>query len=290
MKITLITTLPNLSENISLEKEVALRGWEFETIDLSGFGYFIDEGILDIRGLNSLKSDLVIVRGIFQSINTISSVVASLRKRGIKVFDNNLAGLNYSIDKVADLAKLSLAGIEVPKSAYSRDFDEFPALAKKIGYPVIVKFTRTGKGARIYKLNSEAQLSKLIANLIKEERKAKYYLLQEFIPYLHDLRVLIIGEKQFCMKRIPEDGEFRANFSLGGRVELFNLDQKGNALAQKALDACELSIGGVDMLIGQDGRRYIIEVNHTAGWLGMEKATGENITALWLNHALREAK
>jgi len=290
MKITLVTTLPDLEENKRLEEVAKSLSHTFETVDLSNFGYIIDEKYLDIGGLNNLKTDIVIVRGIFRSINTISAIIKDLRKKGIRVFDNNFSEIKYSIDKVTDLVKLSLSGVEVPKTAYTRDFDEFPSLAQKIGYPVVVKFSRTGKGARVYKLDSEDELKKLISRLKTEEKQAKYYLLQEFIPYKHDLRILIIGEYLFTMKRIPGDGEFRANFSLGGKVELFDLDEEGKALARRALEACGMSIGGVDMLIGEDSKRYIIEVNHTAGWLGMEKATKENITKIWLEHAIKEAR
>lgn len=290
MKITLVTTLPGLGENERLREEAILRGYKFELIDLSDFGYFIDEDNLDIKGLNDLKSDILIVRGIFNSLNTISTLVGHLRKRGIKVFDNNLSELKYSIDKITDLVKLSIAGIEVPKTCYTRDFTNYSKLAEKIGLPVVIKSTRTGKGASVFKVNSEEELSKLVEDFKANDKEAKNFLLQEFVPYKYDLRILIIGESLFAMRRIPGEGEFRANFSLGGSVELYDLDNEGQEMAKKALSAVEMEIGGVDMLITPGNKRYIIEVNHTAGWLGMEKATGENITKLWLNYAIKSAK
>jgi glutathione synthase/RimK-type ligase-like ATP-grasp enzyme len=51
-----------------------------------------------------------------------------------------------------------------------------------------------------------------------------------------------------------------------------------------------MSIGGVDILITGHNKRYILEVNHTAGFVGMEKATGENIAKIYLEHAIKEAK
>jgi RimK family alpha-L-glutamate ligase len=289
-KITLVTTLPGLEENERLREEAVLQGYKFELIDLSDFGYYIDEDKLDIKGLNNINSDILIVRGIFNSLNTISILVGHLRKRGIKVFDNNLSDLKYSIDKVTDLVKLSMAGVEIPKTCYTRDYEKYSELAEKIGYPVVIKSTRTGKGASVYKVDSEDELKKLVNDFIADQKEAKNFLLQEFIPYKYDLRILIIGEHLFAMRRIPGEGEFRANFSLGGSVELFDLDGPGRELAKEALSAVEMEIGGVDMLITPEGKRYIIEVNHTAGWLGMEKATGENITKLWLDHAIRGAQ
>lgn len=290
MKITLITTLPDLGENDRLREEAILQGHQFNLVDLSDFGYVIDEDELDIEGLNNLDSDLVIVRGIFNSINTISVLTGYLRKKGIKVFDNNLSSLKYSIDKVTDLVKLSIAGIEVPKTCYTRDFENYESLVQTVGYPAIIKSTRTGKGASVFKADDKDELSKLIQGFKDAGKEAKNYLIQEYIPYGYDLRVLIIGENLFAMRRIPGEGEFRANFSLGGSVELFDLDEDGRRMASDALKAVDMEIGGVDMLITKDNKRYIIEVNHTAGWLGMEKATNENITKLWLEHAIKNAK
>jgi len=51
------------------------------------------------------------------------------------------------------------------------------------------------------------------------------------------------------------------------------------------LAAVNLDIGGVDVLITPDGTRYILEANHTPGMLGMEEATGENITREYLEYA-----
>jgi len=92
------------------------------------------------------------------------------------------------------------------------------------------------------------------------------------------------------MRRIPAKNEFRANFSLGGSVELFDPQPKTIKLAHQALKAVDMTIAGVDVLITQDNKQYILEVNHTAGFVGMEKATGKNIAKIWLEHAIKTAK
>jgi RimK family alpha-L-glutamate ligase len=159
----------------------------------------------------------------------------------------------------------------------------------KVGYPIVCKLTRTGKGAGVYKYDSEADFARYIEKLKGWDSEARNFLLQKFVDYEYDLRVLIIGSDMFCMRRIPGKGEFRANFSLGGSVELYKLDDKGKDLARKALDAVDVKVGGVDLLIAKDGKRYILEVNHTPGMLGMEKATGKNITRKYIEFAIKNA-
>jgi len=171
-----------------------------------------------------------------------------------------------------------------------RDFGYYLKAAKKVGFPVVIKSTRMGKGASVYKIDDERALNSFIDERVEKAKNAKSFIIQEYIAYKYDLRALIIGEHVNVMRRIPGAGEFRANFSLGGSVELFELDPDGVRLARQALAAVGMSVGGVDILITPDNKRYILEVNHTAGFVGMEKATGENIGALFVKHAIKNAK
>lgn len=289
MKITLITTLPGLVENTRIKEEVEKLGHEFTSVVLDDFEFAIKDNNLSVTGLTDLKADVVIVRGVFSSIKTIAAIVKKLKGRGIRVFDNNFLEHRYSIDKVTDIVKLSLNGIPTPNTYYSRDWADYPKFGDKLGYPVVLKSTRMGKGAGVFKADSREELDQLIENLNSEDKNAKSYIMQEFVDYKYDLRVLVIGERVYCMRRIPGEGEFRANFSLGGAVELFDLDEEGKQLALKALNSIGMSCGGVDVLIDKDDNRYILEVNHTAGMLGMEQATGENITRIYVEHAINSA-
>jgi ribosomal protein S6--L-glutamate ligase len=290
MKIALITTLPSLIENARLKQEAEKMGHSLKVVDLKDFNFSIKKSALDVINITGIKVNLVIIRGIFVSIKTIAAVIQDLRQDGVKVFDNQFLKNRYSIDKVTDLVKLSQAGLPVPASGYTRDFKDYPRLVKQLGYPLIVKSTRMGKGVSVFKIDTEKDFLGFVDQCQEEGKVAKNFLLQKFIDYEIDLRILIIGQKIFTMRRIPATGEFRANFSLGGRVEGYDLDEKGRKLALRALKAIGLSVGGVDMLITKDDQRFFLEVNHTAGFVGMEKATGQNIAQVWLKHAIDNAK
>lgn len=290
MKIALVTTLPVLIENKRIKEEVLALGHEFFLINLEDFNFKIKGGKLSVPALDNADLDLIIVRGIFSSIKSISAVLESLKKKGVKIFDNNFLKHQYLINKVADLTKLVLGGIPIPETQHVRDFNNYPKVAKELGYPVIIKSTRMGKGANVFKMDNEGELLAFLESCEEEGKEPKNYILQEFIPYKYDLRVLVLGDRIFTMRRIPAKGEFRANFSLGGDVELFDLDEKGKELALAAMDAVDMSVGGVDILITKDDKRYILEVNHTVGFVGMEKATGENIGKVFVEHAIANAK
>lgn len=289
MKFALLTT-HFLEEHKRIEEEVIALGYEFQLVDLSDFSYEVNEDGIFIPGISDLNADIAVFRGIFLSLKQISAAANILSNKGARVFDNSLLKHKYSINKITDTIILSSNGVAVPKTFYSRRFDDYLTQAEKFSYPVIVKLTRTGKGVGIEKFDKKEDLEKFIDQKSKIEKNASGLLMQEFIPYIHDLRILIIGGKIFCMKRIPRKGDFRANYSLGGTVELFNPDIETQDLALKALKAVDMSIGGVDVLITKDNKKYILEVNHTPGMIGMEEATGENITKYYVEHIIEKAK
>lgn len=290
MRIALITTLTALFENERIAQECRNLGHEVEIVDLSSFSFSAVGGVLNLPKIGNLSANLIIIRGIFNAIKPISTAVNELKKKGVRVFDNNLLEHKYSIDKVTDIIKLGLAGVPVPDTFYVRDFEAMRRRAEETGFPVVVKSVRTGKGAGVFKADSKEELAALLEDLSQKGKEAKSYLLQEYIDYELDLRCLVVGKRVYTMRRIPGEGEFRANFSLGGGVEPLNLGENDRELAIKALAAVDMSIGGVDILVDKDGRRYVLEVNHTAGFTGMEKATGENIAAAYVEHAIKSAK
>jgi glutathione synthase/RimK-type ligase-like ATP-grasp enzyme len=114
------------------------------------------------------------VRGVFSHIKPISAVLESLGARGAKIFDNNFLKHRYSINKVADLVKLSLANIPVPDTAYAMDFNLWQERVEEIGYPAVIKSVRTGKGANVFKVNGKVDLINLI-EVSERDKKAKNF-------------------------------------------------------------------------------------------------------------------
>ena len=289
MKIALITTAPTFNEAKRIQEEVKNLGHEPILIDLSKSSFVIENGNIDLNPLSTLNANLVIVRGVFQFIKELVPFIEYWRKKGIKVFDNNLVGHKYAINKVVDIIQLGLNGVKTPKTCYSRNFDDFYKFAEELNYPFILKNTNKGKGAGVYKIDSKENLEEIIRISLEAGKKANGFLLQEFIKYVHDLRVLIIGENVYAMKRIPKKGEFRANFSLGGDVEIFEIDEEIKSFAMNALKILNMSVAGVDVLIAEDDQKYILEVNHTPGFTGMELAQKQNIGIKFVEHAIKNA-
>ncbi len=290
MRVVLVTTNPQLDENGRIAQEVKNLGYEFVLYNLREFEYKIIKGKFLVDNLEIKEDDIVIPRAIFRSVHQIAALVELLRKRGIKVFDNNFLKHKFSINKLTDIIRLSANAIPIPDCYHFHSFEKYFEAGRKLGYPLVIKLTRTGKGVGVIRIDDESHLRNFIEEQKGKGIEAKNYLVQKFIPYKLDLRVLIIGKEIFCMQRIPKEGEFRANYSLGGKVKAFELDEEGKKLALSAKEAVDLEVAGVDMLITENNERYILEVNHTPGMLGMEEATGKNITGVYIRYAIDNAR
>jgi glutathione synthase/RimK-type ligase-like ATP-grasp enzyme len=119
-----------------------------------------------------------------------------------------------------------------------------------------------------------------------------------------DLRIFVLGGKAIgAMKRTAVGDEFRSNFSLGGKVEKWDLSKSDKIIAENVAKACGLDYCGVDIMKGpksylnlplrhdvggpsltKEGRdqeneyvSYVLEVNRQCQFQGFEKATNINV-------------
>jgi RimK family alpha-L-glutamate ligase len=289
MKITIISSNTDLEEIERIREQAQTEGHTVAIVDFTKFHYSYVDGIISLCP-EVPETDTAIVRGMFSAMRSVEPLSQYLKSRGMKVFDNNLFAHKYSINKVFDITKLIFAGIPVPDFYHSRTYEALFGYAREMKYPAVVKTAGTGKGVAIYMVKNQAEMEAALLIRQKDGTKARKIVIQKFVDYKYDLRVLVIGDKMFCMRRIPKTGDFRANFSLGGTVEIFPLTDEIRALAKKAVGAIGLKVAGADILIDKNEKMYVLEVNHTPGFVGMEKATGENIAKIYLDFALANAK
>ena len=91
-----------------------------------------------------------------------------------------------------------------------------------------------------------------------------------------DLRVYVVDDDIVgAMHRYAPEGDWRTNVALGGAVEDAT-DEMPDEAAETALYAAEvigLDYAGVDLIEGDDGW-FVLEVNPTAGFKGLFRATG----------------
>ncbi|MFB6165019.1 MAG: RimK/LysX family protein, partial [Haloarculaceae archaeon] len=109
---------------------------------------------------------------------------------------------------------------------------------------------------------------------------ARRAFLQEFLEHdaerHSDLRVYVVGDRIVgAMNRYAQEGEWRTNVALGGEVADATgaLPAEVRETAVDSTDVIGLDYAGIDIVEGEDGW-YVLEVNPTAGFKGLYRATG----------------
>lgn len=153
------------------------------------------------------------------------------------------------------------------------------------GYPLVMKKNvgSVGRDVRIVKNNQEVLdfIKEVHQRLEKKDNHASRigFILQEFVKESAgtDFRVLVLNGKIVgAMKRTAQDGGFKANVSLGGKAEKFEIDKELKKIAKKVIKAGKLFYGGIDFI--KKNNQYIaLEINTSAQFKGFEGATGVNV-------------
>ncbi len=112
-------------------------------------------------------------------------------------------------------------------------------------------------------------------------------LLQAFVSEAagRDMRAFVVGNKVVAaMRRVANDGDFRANLHRGGSGENIALERATAAMAVRAAKACGLEVAGVDML-AHDGGASVIELNASPGLEGIEHVSQRDVASAIIKRA-----
>jgi ribosomal protein S6--L-glutamate ligase len=137
-----------------------------------------------------------------------------------------------------------------------------------LGYTVI----KTRRGSRGYGV-FRARTRKGAKKILKLIGKARYILQ----PYWHfvsergDIRALVVGNKVVGSMLRKGINDWRNNFSLGGRISSYKLSDTLKRFAVQVVKLLGIDIGGVDIAAKNQKNFYLIEVNSTPQWRGLER-------------------
>jgi hypothetical protein len=150
-----------------------------------------------------------------------------------------------------------------------------------------MKTLRGSKGIGVIFIESERSLESIVQLIYKESDDAEL-LIQEYIETEFDVRVLVLGGKVLAsMRRDVIKGDFRSNFSRGGKVKIFKLTEQeveDSILAAKSVNGHYVAVDFIPAKNRDKDRPYIIEVNSSPGTEGIEEATGENLIKQLIQH------
>ena len=235
----------------------------------------------DKDGFEIDKDTVAIVRGSVRLKKSYLDLLTQLEKIGVCMV-NSRETVSISSDKYRTYLKLQDYGLTQPKTVLIPNADTWKQALESLDskFPIIMKTLEGSKGVGVLFIESERQIESIV-QLLYSQNDDVDLLIQEYIKTDGDIRVIVLGGKVIAsMKRDVVEGDFRSNVSQGAKVkeyELTELEIEQCLLAAKAIDGSWTAVDFIPSKNPKTEPPYILEVNHSPGTEGIEKATGKNV-------------
>lgn len=155
-------------------------------------------------------------------------------------------------------------------------------IAKRLGFPMVVKESFGSFGQQVYLVHSYNELLEKMKQI-----GTKPVLFQEFIrsSFGKDIRLQVVGNQVIAgMYRYSENGDFRANLTIGGKMEKYQATKEQEQLALLCCKLLGLDFAGVDLLFGENGEALVCEINSNAHFKNIYDCTGVNAAEAIISH------
>lgn len=195
---------------------------------------------------------------------------------------NSPSGIRNVPEKLAafkfyDLMPPTFVGRSLEQIAdFAASFDE-----------VVLKPAFMGMGSNVFRTSISDENFRPYVNMLLKSAGKEPILVQKFLPQVFegDKRIMMLGGRPVgVLRRVPPQGDFRANIAVGGRPELGQLDDKDVAICDRVgvlLDHEGVFFAGLDVVGG-----YLSEINVTSPTLARELLAvgGPNVPELFWNY------
>ena len=153
-----------------------------------------------------------------------------------------------------------------------------------LGAPLVIKEACGSFGQQVYLASSPEAARAILASV-----RGKRVIFQKFISESagRDLRLNVVGGRVIAaMERWSEDGDFRANVTLGGSMRAYEPTPEEETIALRAAERLGLDFCGVDILRSDNGP-LLCEVNSNAHFKSIMQCTGVNAADEIMAHIVR---
>lgn len=265
----------------ALERALQAHGAAVVSMPLARLAF--DSGAphgLSIPGLDDSLPDAVIVRSIaagsFEAVTRRLGLLHALDRLGVPVW-NSAKAIERCVDKSMTTFLLADAGLPTPRTFTVEGLDAARRIVAEQAVPLVLKplFGAQGRGIR---------LIRAVDDLPPPEEVAGTYYLQHYVPRagppFHDYRVFVCAGRSVARMR-RRSSEWISNVNRGGTPEACDDESVGELerLAVAAAAAVGADFAGVDLVRGEDGRLWVLEVNSMPAWTGLQSVVKTDISA-----------
>jgi ribosomal protein S6--L-glutamate ligase len=235
--------------------------------------------------------DAVIVRtmppGSLEQVVFRMNLLHRLQAQGVLVL-NPARSMELCVDKFLTTSLLDAAGLLVPPTLVCQHADAALEAFTMLGGDVVVKPLFGSEGRGMVRISDPEMAWRTFRTL---ERTQNVLYVQQFIQHPGwDLRIFVVGREILAAMRRVAHGDWRTNVAQGGKAEAIAPGPEEMRLALEAVEVLGVLVAGVDLLMGPDGRWYVLEVNAVPGWRALAPVTGVDVAMAvidFVGHSVR---
>lgn len=293
MRIAILSNGPGNYSTKRLKDVAKERGHEVKVIKYKECYASIEKNnpTVTYRGIDLTQFDAVIPRIATYMTRYGTAMLRQLEMKGVYTVSSSIA-ISRSRDKLRSMQLLAKAGVDIPKTVFSRNSVDIDGLIDKIGgTPAIIKLARGTHGNGVVLAESKKAAKSVLQAFYLQNEDGTNILVQEFVEESAgtDIRAFVVGGRVVAsMKRQSLDDDFRSNLHKGGEGIMVKLTDEERKMAVKAARAMGLNIAGVDMMRSKRGP-LVLEVNASPGF-GIEKVTGRDVATPIIEYLEQNAK
>lgn len=293
MRIAILSNGPGNYSTKRLKEVAKARGHEVKVVKYKECYATIEKNnpVVSYRGEDLAQFDAVIPRIANSMTRYGTAIVRQLETQGIYTVSSSIA-VARSRDKLRSMQLLAKAGVDIPKTVFSRNSTDIDGLIERIGgMPVIIKLARGTHGNGVVLAETKKAAKSVLQAFYLQNEDGTNILVQEYIEESAgtDIRAFVVGGRVVAsMKRQSLDDDFRSNLHKGGEGTVVKLTDEERKMAIKAAKAMGLNVAGVDMMRSNRGP-LVLEVNASPGF-GIEKVTGRDVATPIIEYIEQNAK
>lgn len=257
------------------------------------FGIKDNQWYLQYQKKAAERPDFIICRAIYPLLSK------QLEYMGIPVFNNSFVS-EVCNDKAKTYQYLARTGIKMIDTKFCKN-KQIGQILSEVKNPTVIKAVEGHGGSQVFMVTpSDVELA--TAACEAEEDMENYssikkrndiicgighsdLVVQPLIGNRHqDLRVYVIGKEIVAaVLRTAKEG-FKANFSLGGEVGIYQLSQEERAIVETIMEQFDFGLVGIDFIIGNQGELIFNEIEDVVGSRMLYQCSSINIVERYLSY------
>ena len=150
-------------------------------------------------------------------------------------------------------------------------------------YPLVMKTTSGHGGQEVFLLNSPEDEARIEKEMFKD------YIYQRYIPNVSDVRLYVLGGQVIGAVKREGYGDFRSNFSLGGKASTYQPSMEMKEVAIQIADLLDADYIGVDFFLTKDGL-LLNEIEDPVGARMLYATSGVDAISIFIEHIKNQLK